>query len=127
VVLVLIDEPEVNVYGGVVAAPAFQNISRGALRQLGVVPDKPDAMPTLVVAGQDLARPNVQDPNGATVHDGTVSVPDLVGLSMRAALTKARALNMPVEVQGHGYVVKQSPQPGTPWEEGNKLILNLRG
>jgi cell division protein FtsI (penicillin-binding protein 3) len=36
--LVLIDEPEGNVYGGVVAAPAFRNIAQGALRQLAVAP-----------------------------------------------------------------------------------------
>src|SRR5438132_8634341 len=38
VVLVLVDEPEVNVYGGVVAAPVFRNIARGALPHLAVAP-----------------------------------------------------------------------------------------
>ncbi len=40
VALVLIDEPEVNVYGGVVAAPVFRNIAQGALRHLAVAPQK---------------------------------------------------------------------------------------
>ncbi len=36
VLMVLVDEPQSNVYGGVVAAPVFQNIARGALRHFGV-------------------------------------------------------------------------------------------
>ena len=39
----LIDEPEVNVYGGVVAAPVFRNIAQGALRRLAVAPRKGSA------------------------------------------------------------------------------------
>ena len=38
--LVLVDEPEGNVYGGVVAAPAFRNIAQGALRQHAVAPQQ---------------------------------------------------------------------------------------
>ena len=45
VALVLVDEPEVNVYGGVVAAPVFRNIAQGALRHLAVAPQKPDLVP----------------------------------------------------------------------------------
>jgi len=48
VVLVLVDEPEVSVYGGIVAAPVFRNIARGALRQLAVAPQKPDLTPSAV-------------------------------------------------------------------------------
>ena len=40
VALVLIDEPEVQVYGGVVAAPVFRNLAQGALRRLAVAPQK---------------------------------------------------------------------------------------
>jgi cell division protein FtsI (penicillin-binding protein 3) len=127
VVLVLIDEPEVNVYGGVVAAPAFQNISRGALRQLGVAPDKPDAIPALTPAERDRGLPTNPSETSSAGEDGKLTVPDFTGLSMRAALVKAQALKMPLEIRGHGYVVKQWPEPGTAFEEGRKLLLSLQG
>ena len=127
VVLVLIDEPEVNVYGGVVAAPAFQNISRGALRHLGIVPDRPDALPTFSVTPDDSTRPHPTPASSPALEDGRLAVPDFIGLSLRAALIKARTFNMPVEIRGHGYVVKQSPEVGAVWQGGNKIILNLQG
>lgn len=41
VIAITVDEPTTNVYGGVVSAPAFKEIARGALVQLGVQPRKP--------------------------------------------------------------------------------------
>ncbi|MBI5546454.1 MAG: transpeptidase family protein [Deltaproteobacteria bacterium] len=38
VILVVIDEPKGDVYGGLVAAPAFKEIAQGALAHLGVAP-----------------------------------------------------------------------------------------
>ncbi|HWP59637.1 MAG TPA: penicillin-binding transpeptidase domain-containing protein [Candidatus Acidoferrales bacterium] len=127
VALVVIDEPEGSVYGGVVAAPAFQNIARGALRRLGVVPDRPEAVRAFSVAPDGAAYQQPKPQASASTEDSARVVPDFVGLSLRAALVKARALNIPVEVRGHGYVVKQSPAVGAAWEHGDKLILNLQG
>jgi cell division protein FtsI/penicillin-binding protein 2 len=41
VVLVNVDEPRGSIWGGVVAAPAFQQISRFALQYLEIPPDAP--------------------------------------------------------------------------------------
>jgi cell division protein FtsI/penicillin-binding protein 2 len=41
VVLVVIDEPQGAIWGGVVAAPAFAEISKFALQYLEVAPDAP--------------------------------------------------------------------------------------
>jgi cell division protein FtsI/penicillin-binding protein 2 len=40
VILVTVDEPETSIYGGVVAAPAFQEIALDCLRYLEIPPDK---------------------------------------------------------------------------------------
>jgi cell division protein FtsI (penicillin-binding protein 3) len=40
-VLVNVDEPRGSIWGGVVAAPAFQQISRYALQYLEIPPDAP--------------------------------------------------------------------------------------
>jgi cell division protein FtsI (penicillin-binding protein 3) len=126
VVLVLVDEPEVSVYGGVVAAPVFRNIARGALRQLAVAPQKPDLTPSAVgqVEAPFRRAPN-KDPDA--VEGASSAVPDFVGLSLREALEKARTMKMKVKMQGNGYVVKQSPAPGGRWNGDAMLLLNLLG
>jgi len=127
VVLVLVDEPEVSVYGGIVAAPVFRNIARGALRQLAVAPQKPDLTPSAV--GQ-VEAPFRRAPNkiDEAALDGSFSaVPDFVGLSLREAVEKARTMKMRVKMQGNGYVVKQSPAPGGRWSGDAVLLLNLQG
>ncbi|MBI3063678.1 MAG: transpeptidase family protein [Deltaproteobacteria bacterium] len=127
VVLVLVDEPEVNVYGGVVAAPVFRNIARGALRHLAIAPQKPDALPPPVAqAGVPIRPPSKKENNGA-FGAGSDSVPDFVGLSLREAVEKARSMNVKVQMHGNGYVVKQAPAPGGRWNEEGVLVLNLQG
>jgi beta-lactam-binding protein with PASTA domain len=55
------------------------------------------------------------------------AVPDFVGLSLREAVEKARAIGIKVKMRGNGYVVQQSPAPGSRWAEENILLLNLQG
>jgi cell division protein FtsI (penicillin-binding protein 3) len=125
--LVLIDEPEVNVYGGVVAAPAFRNIAQAALRHLAVAPQQAALIPVLPSQPEALGR-RVAKPNSpATVETNGDAAPDFVGLSLREALEKAQTLKLRVRLQGNGYVVKQSPQAGGRWNEESVLVLNLQG
>lgn len=126
VALVVIDEPETNVYGGVVAAPAFQNIMRGALRHLGVVPEKTGGLPPPEHPSGVKLRP-VRNGDLRDAGELAAEIPDFLGLSLREAMIKARALKIPVEFRGHGYVVRQSRRPGSPLAEGEKLILTLQG
>jgi len=45
-ILVMVDEPKGNIYGGVVAAPAFRDIARFNLQYLEVPPDAPETRVT---------------------------------------------------------------------------------
>ena len=56
VVVVMIDEPQGQYYGGEIAAPVFANIVSGALRVLAVPPDAL-ATPSLTVVAQAQVRP----------------------------------------------------------------------
>jgi cell division protein FtsI (penicillin-binding protein 3) len=128
VMLVIIDEPEVNVYGGVVAAPAFRAIAAGALRRLGVSPDKLDSQPLPVPP--ESAAPQIERKSGPVGQkaDGSSEAPDFIGLSLREAVAKARELKLRVELRGTGYVVKQSPSGGANGEKKDvALTLNLQG
>jgi cell division protein FtsI (penicillin-binding protein 3) len=128
VALVVVDEPEVAVYGGVVAAPAFRNIAQGALRRLVVAPQKPEFIPALTPVRADAAprRPVKRAGVGGQTIGGP-AVPDFMGLSLREAVEKAQSLNVNVKMHGNGYVTKQSPAPGDPWQVEQVLILNLQG
>jgi beta-lactam-binding protein with PASTA domain len=62
------------------------------------------------------------------VADGNAAaVPDFVGLSLREAVEKARAMRVKVKMRGNGYVVRQSPAPGGRWSEESILVLSLQG
>ncbi len=49
-ILVMVDEPRGNIYGGVVAAPAFRDIARFDLQYLEVPPDAPETKKSLTSA-----------------------------------------------------------------------------
>ena len=128
VALVLIDEPEAQAYGGVVAAPAFRRIAQGALRRLAVAPEK--ATPVSATAEQiELKTPPLvkriegKPPALIDAH----AVPSFIGLSFREALERAQTLNVKIRLQGNGYVVKQAPAAGGRWNEEQALVLNLQG
>jgi cell division protein FtsI (penicillin-binding protein 3) len=125
VALVVIDEPETNVYGGIVAAPVFRNIARSALHHLGVAPQKSHWVPAVVGPAEPPPRRIVK--KEAAAAGSNAGVPDFVGLSLREAIEKARAMRVKVEMRGNGYVVKQSPAPGSRWDDENVLLLNLQG
>ncbi len=125
VLMVLVDEPQTNVYGGVVAAPAFQNIARGALRHFGIAARTAEQIAAPLVEA-DVPLRRVSKRNDEAVVDSGAT-PDFVGLSLREAVEKARDLNLKVKIHGNGYVVKQSPGPGGRWDENGMLVLNLQG
>ena len=126
VALVLIDEPEVNVYGGIVAAPVFRNIAQGALRRLAVAPDKASPLPVAGSEAEKLNRRPVKRTNPSTAADSD-GMPDFVGLSLREALEKAQTLKVKLRIQGTGYVVKQSRAPGNGSNDAEVVLLNLQG
>jgi cell division protein FtsI (penicillin-binding protein 3) len=125
VLMVLVDEPQTNVYGGVVAAPVFQNIARSTLRHFGVAA-KTSEFVSAAVTDPEIPLRRAPKRNSQTVVDAGAT-PDFVGLSLREAVEKARNLNLKVKIHGNGYVVKQSPGPGGRWDESATLVLNLQG
>ncbi len=125
VLLVLLDEPELSVYGGVVAAPLFRRIARGTLRHLGIVPQRRVAMPLPA-----MGRPKMVQVTHETLavprRKRAFGFPNFEGLSMREAVTRASTLKLQVRIRGHGYVVGQSPAAGAGWRRGNTLTLTLK-
>ena len=127
VMLVIIDEPEVNVSGGVVAAPAFRAIAAGALRRLGVSPDKVESKALPISRDNVVAQVERKGGPVGQRGDGAAEVPDFVGLSLREAVAKAGELRLRIELRGRGYVIKQSPAAGPNSGKIEALTLNLQG
>ena len=133
-IIVVIDSPHAaGYYGGVVAAPVFRRIAEGALRQLGV-PQNIGAVPPVLVARHEsdaqavAPRPIANDSTGVarTVERLQPGImPDLRGLAAREAINMLTRLGMSARVNGSGFVVEQSPEPGVPVTAGEVSILSL--
>jgi membrane peptidoglycan carboxypeptidase len=117
-ILVVIDEPKGEYYGGMVAAPAFREIAEGTLRYLGVAPSLPSRSigvePPLLAAFSQRTQPA-----------NRTSVPDLRGLDARAAIAQAVASGLTVRAIGSGVVTSQKPEPGEALPPDRKVQLNL--
>jgi cell division protein FtsI (penicillin-binding protein 3) len=61
-------------------------------------------------------------PEGVAVGE---RMPDLTGVPKRALLPLLRREDLEVTISGEGYVVRQSPAPGTPVVAGMKILLEL--
>ncbi|HVE72965.1 MAG TPA: penicillin-binding transpeptidase domain-containing protein [Thermoanaerobaculia bacterium] len=118
-ILVVIDEPRGEHYGGTVAAPAFREIAEGALRYLGV----PPSLPSRSIEVQPPLLAAFSQPRG---NVGPASaVPDLRGLDARAAIARAVSSGLTVRTVGSGVVISQEPQPGGALPAHRSVVLRL--
>jgi cell division protein FtsI (penicillin-binding protein 3) len=129
VVLVTVDEPQGNSYGGVVAAPIFKTIMEKALPTLNVIPkgalvvkSEFDSAPRREASGPQPLIDEIKVGKGM----GTVVMPDLTGLSMRKALSRMEGKGLLIKVSGNGKVVDQVPRPGSVIEKGDICFLKFR-
>jgi len=128
VLIAVIDEPQGNSYGGVVAAPLFRAIMEKVLPDLNVLPKG-----TLVVKNEDESVPEKEGSKTLPLIDGAkvgkeigmVVMPDLTGLSMRNALSRMGGKGLIIRVSGNGKVVEQTPRPGIVIEKGDICYLKL--
>ena len=130
-ILVVVDD--VERFGGSVAAPVFQRIAEATLRHLGVLPNV-DAPPPILAPADPTPAPRprltpvrAQVPLEASAWTGPQRglMPDLGGLSARAAFAIATDLGLMTRVRGNGFVVSQTLEPGSAITRGQALILRL--
>lgn len=119
VILVVLDEPRAEHYGGMVAAPAFREIAEATLRYMGVPPSLPSR-------SIDLEKPVLAAFSQPSEPAGPVSgVPDLRGLDARAAVARAVSRGLAVRTIGSGVVTSQDPQPGGALPPNRSMTLRL--
>lgn len=138
-VLVMVDEPSRNQFGGVVAAPVFREIAGRALtytgilaatqiaergkgaaatgaRRRGLKVSALEAPYLALVADAPRRGPGMQLPGHLAKASG--KVPDVQGKSVRNAVELFARAGVVPELKGSGSrVVRQSPPPGAAWPE----------
>ncbi|MBI1752373.1 MAG: hypothetical protein HY014_07045 [Acidobacteria bacterium] len=123
-VLVMLDDPAGDTTGGDVAAPLFKRIGDNIMRFRETSPD-PDREADLKLSLRDWP---VSETDEATVHVERGRVPDLKGLSLKAAIHRVVLVGgIPrIEAAPGGLatrVLGQSPDPGAPLEPGTVVKI----
>ncbi|MFB3884414.1 MAG: penicillin-binding protein [Thermodesulfobacteriota bacterium] len=129
VLLVVIDEPRGESYGGTVAAPVFKAIMEKVLPYLNAIPKgtlivkkEPDSVPHSETLEAETLREEIRVGKGPE----RIVMPDLTGLSMRNALNRIEGRGLIIKVSGMGKVVEQAPKAGTVIEKGDICYLKFQ-
>ncbi len=131
VMLVMIDEPEKVVYGGLVAAPVFSRIASQALQYLKVAPTETvvaeDNGPTLEQFFAELPekQPPLMRNKIAATAGGGPQMPDFAGMSYRQVLKLMGEKGLNLSFRGQGQVVEQFPAPGMGISYGTPAWVKL--
>ncbi|MBU4074272.1 MAG: PASTA domain-containing protein, partial [Proteobacteria bacterium] len=122
-ILVILDEPQRDKWGGVAAAPVFRNIGEQILTRfktnirVNFAPDEEktadDMKLMLISAPAPLA-------NQTALEGDEAAVPDFRGMTIRDVLRKAKEKGIEVRVIGSGWATAQQPSAGLPAPE-NRL------
>ncbi|MBN1226865.1 MAG: transpeptidase family protein [Deltaproteobacteria bacterium] len=124
-ILVALDEPKGQPYGGLVAAPVFSEVGSWALNYLNVNPsqnynvDLEDEESKREYIAYKLKEIKL----GMLRHESPGLMPDLKGLAIREVLREAARLGLKVVVEGTGLAVQQRPEPGSPLD--SETLLNV--
>ena len=129
VIYVVVDEPRTDVYGGLVAAPAFKEVATAVLPYLGVPPSlsvlasakKVPIPPPMQVKEEPAAAQPVTE----RLEQGSVSVPNVQGQVGRDAVARLLATSLEPRLRGSGRVMAQSPAPGAHVARGARVTLEL--
>lgn len=124
VIMIAVDEPKGDPYGGVVAGPVFRQVGGWTLNHLRINPQlrlvKMEEAPGL----SDVRRQIIeQEPVVRIKVPG--QLPDFRGQSMREVLKGGRSLGLEVVLEGTGLAVKQVPRPGSPLKKVTKVRVRF--
>ncbi|MBI1910969.1 MAG: transpeptidase family protein [Deltaproteobacteria bacterium] len=129
-ILVSIDEPRGEYYGGLVSAPAFKEIAQESLSYLGVFPEKQDGMPKVQYIKNTIQPEPVNELEEAEVASPDplrpMAIPDFTGKTVRAVLRMARERSFEVAVVGSGRAVSQKPAPGSSIPEKGPVVVTFQ-
>jgi cell division protein FtsI (penicillin-binding protein 3) len=115
VLYLVIIKPQGEILGGRIAAPAIRQAAESLVDYLGIPRGR---NPQILHSGQ-VALPQDRSP---TVVD---TVPDFSGFSKRSLVPLLLRDDLHVDIEGEGWVRRQSPPPGTPITPETVIRLEL--
>lgn len=143
-VLVSINEPKGNHYGGVVSAPVFKEIVRQTLPYLKV-PPRGNSGPIILTEQKQPKEPEAKAKKGekkprveekiaqnrehethlewVEIKPGIYKMPDCSGKTVREILRNFKQTPFELSIEGSGICTEQQPSPGSLVQEGSKLKL----
>jgi cell division protein FtsI (penicillin-binding protein 3) len=122
VILVMIDEPRGQIYGGVVAGPVFKDVGKWALNNLRIQPE------LKVASLVNETRADIPVNNKQKVFQSPEVLnflPDFKGLTMREVLKTCSRLGLEINLKGTGLAVEQIPEPGAPLEGVTSVMVSF--
>ena len=129
-VLVVIDTPRNGaIYGGAVSAPIFKRIAQVAIRHLGIPrtiePEAPVVIARATNAGTTRPVTFVSPSRAVAAPTPNGLMPDLRGLSARAAVRTLARVGLVPRLNGDGFVAAQSPAAGSALDLAVSVDLRL--
>lgn len=134
---VVVDEPLISKYGGVVAAPTVRRIADQSLRYLGVPPRIATKSASAKPGAKGKAAPKDAGEGASTagaapeiapasLEPGQIRTPDLLGESMSDALVALSASGLRPVFLGTGIAAEQVPGPDEPIDAGGFVQVNFQ-
>jgi len=130
-IVVAVTLNHVRLFGGVAAAPVFQQVATKTLRLLDVPKDLPEGLPQIdnePFEADDLAIAELSEPPAdlgtpapPLAPQGVPTAPSFAGKTVRAVLEESLANGLRVELVGHGIARNQAPPPGSPLQPGQRV------
>jgi cell division protein FtsI (penicillin-binding protein 3) len=139
VIFVAVDNPKKAYYGSQVSAPVFSRIAQYLVRRAGLPPvliDESNVIHSRLAnekhrtdlqarAMTEIKRSLANEEAEADVSGGEKSLPNLLGLSLRDALSLVKGQAAKVAVRGSGVVVRTIPAPGSALSPKSRVTLVL--
>jgi cell division protein FtsI (penicillin-binding protein 3) len=146
VIAVVIDEPMIDHYGGVVAGPVFRRVGEATLRHLGVPASggghvlgeisraareraragaRSQSAPETEITPDEPTRSEVALGERREPGDGETEVPDVRGRGARGALLTLMEAGLVPQIEGTGIVITQAPPAGAIIERGSAVRVVL--
>ena len=122
-ILVILDEPQRDKWGGVAAAPVFRDIGEQILTRFKTnIRDNPlveEERPGMDMKLKLASAPAPQAVQASSDEDDT-RIPDFRGMSIREVLKKSKEKGLDIQIIGSGWATTQQPEAGRPAPE-NRL------
>lgn len=123
VIMIAVDEPKGDPYGGSVAGPVFREVGGWTLNHLRINPQL--RVVKEEVEGLSEVRRQIIEAEPVVSIKVPGLLPDFRGQSMREVLKDGRSLGLDVVLEGTGLAIKQFPEPGSPLEKVTKVRVQF--